>query len=106
MTAISAEDRRHSGGSPPFEPQYFCPMRRPLLIVLLALGVVCAGAGVALVGNPFDVPRFGWTAYSPLSGEAYLPDVTWLTWAPRIGTALLAIGAGSTGAAVSALRGR
>jgi len=75
-------------------------MSRWPLIVLLVAGVVCAGIGVALIGNPFDVPTFGWTAYAPLTGPV---DVTWLVWEPRIGTLLLAVGAGCTGAALAAL---
>lgn len=80
-------------------------MQRRLLIALLVAGVVCAGVGVALAGNPFGgAASFGWTAYSPLSGERYQPiDPTWLLWRPRVGLALLAIGAGSAGAALSAL---
>ena len=78
--------------------------RSRLLIALLAVGVVCAGVGVAFTRVTLGAASFGWTAYAPLSGESYVPiNVTWLTWAPRIGVALLAIGAGSAGAAVSAL---
>lgn len=79
-------------------------MGRRLLITLLVLGVVCAGFGVALAGNPYSTGSFGWTAYSPLSSASYQPiDITWLVWAPRIGLALAAVGAGTTGAALSAL---
>jgi len=79
-------------------------MTRWPLIVLLVVGVVCAGIGVALVGNPFHTPTFGWTADAPLAGSASGPiDTNWLVWAPRIGTLLLALGAGCTGAALAAL---
>ena len=79
-------------------------MTRWPLIVLLVAGVVCAGIGVALVGNPLDVPTYKWTAYAPLARSAYRPvDVTWLLWARRIGTLLLAVGAGCAGAALAAL---
>lgn len=75
-------------------------MTRWPLILLLVVGVVCAGSGVALIGNPFHTPTFGWTAYAPLAGAV---DVNRLIWAPRIGTLLLAVGAGCTGAALAAL---
>ena len=79
-------------------------MKRWPLIVLLVAGIVCAGIGVQLTGNPFRTVTFGWTAYAPLSGSAYRPvDVTWLVWAPRIGVVLLAVGAGCAGAALAAL---
>ena len=75
-----------------------------MLTSLLVVGVICAGAGVSLTANPFGPASFGWTAYSPLSDTAYQPiDLTWFTWAPRVGLALLAVGAGSAGAALSAL---
>jgi heme/copper-type cytochrome/quinol oxidase subunit 1 len=73
-----------------------------LLGALLVVGVLCAGAGVALSGNPFAAARFEWTAYAPLS-SAHPIDLTWLIWAPRIGLALVAIGAGTSGAALAAL---
>ncbi|RIX31073.1 hypothetical protein [Amnibacterium setariae] len=79
-------------------------MKRWPLVVLLVAGVVCAGIGVVVGGNPFQPATFGWTAYSPLSGERYRPiDPVWLVWAPRIGFLLLAVGAGSAGAALAAL---
>ena len=79
-------------------------MKRRLLIALLVVGVICAGAGIALDGNPFGAASFGWTAYSPLSHATYQPvDLAWLTWAPRVGLALLTLGAGSAGAALTAL---
>jgi heme/copper-type cytochrome/quinol oxidase subunit 1 len=79
-------------------------MKRRLTIALLIAGVVCAGAGIALAGDPFAPASFGWTAYSPLSNATYQPvDLTWLAWTRRIGLALLALGAGSAGAALSAL---
>ncbi|GAA4745469.1 hypothetical protein GCM10025783_16600 [Amnibacterium soli] len=79
-------------------------MKRWPLIVLLAAGIVCAGIGVQLTGNPFQPAKHGWTAYAPLSGATYRPvDVTWLVWAPRIGVVLLALGAGCAGAALAAL---
>ncbi|MGT2427403.1 hypothetical protein [Amnibacterium kyonggiense] len=74
------------------------------LVALLVAGVVCAAVGVALNGDPFDAPSFGWTAYAPLAHSAYEPvNLTWLSWSKRIGLILLASGAGSTGAAISAL---
>lgn len=79
-------------------------MQRRHLAILLVLAVLCAGAGVALVGNPFAPVHFGWTAYAPLAGSAYRPvDPTWLIWAPRIGFVLLSLGAGTAGAAIAAL---
>jgi heme/copper-type cytochrome/quinol oxidase subunit 1 len=79
-------------------------MKRWLLAALLVAGVVCAGAGVALNGGPFRPASFGWTAYAPLSHATYQRvDFTWLVWAPRVGLALVAVGAGAAGAALSAL---
>ena len=82
-------------------------MPRWSLVLLLATAVVCAGVGAALLLTPSGAASFGWTAYSPLSPSdngRYMPlDLTWLEWRPRIGTALLAAGAGTTGAALSAL---
>ena len=79
-------------------------MKRSLLAALLLLGVVCAAVGVALAGNPFSTPSFGWTAYSPLADATYRPyDPAWLTWAPRIGLALVALGAGTSGASLAVL---
>lgn len=79
-------------------------MSRRLPAGLIVVGIICAGVGIALDGSPVAGASFGWTAYSPLSATAYRPaDLTWLAWAPRIGLALLAIGAGTAGAALSAL---
>lgn len=85
-------------------------MPRWSLVVLAVVAVVCAGVGVGLTGafTPSRVAGFGWTAYAPLSktvySGSYTPiDTTWLLWAPRVGVALLAVGAGTAGAVVSAL---
>lgn len=84
--------------------RYGHAMKRWPLVFLLVAGVVCAGIGVVVGGNPFQPATFGWTAYSPLSGERYrLVDPAWLVWAPRIGFLLVAVGAGSAGAALAAL---
>ncbi|GAA4755270.1 hypothetical protein GCM10025783_30560 [Amnibacterium soli] len=84
-------------------------MPRWTLLVLLIVGVICAGIGTILL-DPVHTASFGWTAYAPLSrsihsGNAvYTPiDPTWLQWRPRIGATLLALGAGTTGAALVAL---
>lgn len=76
-------------------------MRRSRLIVLLVLGAVCAGIGAALALSAPAPASTGWTAYSPLSSSAYQPSDA--TWAPRVGLALLTVGAGTTGAAMAAL---
>jgi heme/copper-type cytochrome/quinol oxidase subunit 1 len=76
------------------------------VVALLAAGVLCAGVGTGLMvaSSPARVAGFGWTAYSPLSSTAYRPiDPTWLIWVPRAGAALLALGAGTAGAALAAL---
>lgn len=76
------------------------------MIALLAAGVLCAGvgAGLTVTFSPAHVANIGWTAYSPLSSTVYRPiDPAWLVWAPRVGAALLALGAGTTGAALAAL---
>ncbi len=85
-------------------------MPRWSLIALLLLGVVCAGIGSSLSAAfaPLGAAGFGWTAYSPLTrtvySGSYAPiDTTWLIWAPRLGFALLTLGAGTTGAATAAL---
>lgn len=85
-------------------------MPRWTLVALLALAVICAGIGTGLTAAsiPFSAAGFGWTAYSPLSSTvysgSYTPvDTTWLIWEPRLGLALLALGAGTTGAVVVAL---
>jgi heme/copper-type cytochrome/quinol oxidase subunit 1 len=82
-------------------------MPRWALVLLLVAAVVCAGIGMGLL-NPTGTARFGWTAYAPLSvhsGDAvYMPvDLVWLSWQPRIGAMLLALGAGTAGAALVAL---
>lgn len=85
-------------------------MPRWLLIPLLAGAVVCAGVGVDLTAAfaSFGAAGFGWTAYAPLGKTVYSGsyeplDTTWLLWAPRLGVALIALGAGATGAALTAL---
>lgn len=79
-------------------------MKHWILATLLVASTICAGAGIVLSGNPFAPASFGWTAYSPLSSASYQPvNPTWLALAPKIGLALLAIGAGSAGAVLSAL---
>jgi heme/copper-type cytochrome/quinol oxidase subunit 1 len=85
-------------------------MPRWSLIVLLALAVICAGIGTSLTAavTPYGAASFGWTAYAPLSktvySGSYTPiNTTWLLWAPRLGVALLALGAGTTGAIAAAL---
>jgi heme/copper-type cytochrome/quinol oxidase subunit 1 len=82
-------------------------MPRWALFVLLIAAVVCAGIGTSLL-DPLARASFGWTAYSPLSvhsvSAVYRPiDPTWLQWRPRVGAALLALGAGATGAFLVAL---
>ena len=82
-------------------------MPRWALVLLLVAAVVCAGVGTGML-NPIGAARFGWTAYAPLSvhsGDAvYTPvDLVWLSWQPRIGAMLLALGAGTAGAALVAL---
>ncbi|MGN6444715.1 hypothetical protein [Amnibacterium sp.] len=77
---------------------------RALLVLLLVAAVLCAGVGTALVLSSAGAASYGWTAYAPLSGTSSRPvDLTWLLWRPRIGLALLALGAGSTGALIVAL---
>lgn len=85
-------------------------MPRWSLIVLLAVAIVCAGIGTDLTAAfaPGGPAGFGWTAYAPLPrtvySGSYTPiDITWLVWAPRLGVALLALGAGTAGAVVVAL---
>lgn len=85
-------------------------MPRWCLIVLLAAAVICAGIGTSLTAAfaPYGAASFGWTAYAPLSktvySGSYTPiNTTWLLWAPRLGVALLALGAGTTGAVTAAL---
>lgn len=85
-------------------------MPRWSLIVLLALAVICAGIGTGLTAAfaPFGAASFGWTAYAPLPKTVYSGGYTpinvfWLIWVPRLGVALLAVGAGTTGAAIVAL---
>lgn len=84
-------------------------MRRRSLVVLLVLAVVCAGVGTGLL----DPAGSGWSAVprfriSSDGNGLYLPfDPTWLEWRPRIGAALLALGAGTAGATlVGLLHGR
>jgi len=79
-------------------------------VTLVALGVLCAAAGTTLVlrGTLFGGPAWGWTAYAPLSlysgGSRYTAlDPVRLAWARPLGAALLAAGAGTSGAAVAAL---
>ena len=78
-------------------------MPRRVLWVLLVAGVVCAGVGTGLLLSPpsLGAASFGWTAYSPLSSTAYVPFS--IVWGPKIGVALLALGAGSTGGVITAL---
>jgi heme/copper-type cytochrome/quinol oxidase subunit 1 len=83
-------------------------MPRWSLVVLVVLGVVCAGIGVGLTDVFSRAPAFGWTAYSPLSKTVYSGsyepiDPTWSLWRPRLGIGLLALGAGTTGAVAVAL---
>lgn len=80
-------------------------MRRRSLLVLLVAAVLCAGAGAwLLIGPAAGGPATGWTAYSPLSSSSYTPvDPGWTAWRPRVGAALLALGAGAVGAAAAAL---
>lgn len=85
-------------------------MPRWSLVVLVVAAVVCAGVGVSLTGafSPFGAASFGWTAYAPLSKTAYSGsytpiNTTWLLWGPRLGIALLALGAGTTGGIITAL---
>jgi heme/copper-type cytochrome/quinol oxidase subunit 1 len=87
--------------------QYGQRMPRWALFVLLIAAVVCAGIGSSLL-DPLARASFGWTAYAPLSihsGSAvYRPiDPTWLQWRPRVGTALLPLGAGTAGAFLVAI---
>lgn len=88
-------------------------MPRWTLILLLVAAIVCASAGASLTAafTPFSAASFGWTAYSPLSSTAYSAgftpiNTTWLMWAPRIGVALVALGAGTSGAVIVALLGQ
>lgn len=90
--------------------QYREQVPRWSLVVLAVAAVVCAGIGVSLTGafTPFGAASFGWTAYAPLSktvySGSYAPiDTTWLVWAPRLGVALLALGAGTAGVVIAAL---
>lgn len=90
--------------------QYRHLMPRWSLIVLTVAAVVCAGIGVSFIGafTPLGADGFGWTAYAPLSttvySGSYAPiNTTWVLWAPRLGVILLALGAGTTGAAFTAL---
>lgn len=79
---------------------------RLLLPSLFIVAVLCAGFGldVVLTGGPFGTISYGWTAYSPLSSTAYLPAGLFREQVvPKIGLALFAIGAGSTGAIATAL---
>jgi heme/copper-type cytochrome/quinol oxidase subunit 1 len=79
-------------------------MKRAPLIALLVVGVLLAGGGVAMNATPFSGGSYGWTAYSPLSATAYLPGGLWRpVWRSTIGLVLLAVGAGTTGAALVAL---
>ena len=87
-------------------------MPRWTLILILAAAVICAGIGTSLTAafTPYGAASFGWTAYAPLSSTVYSGsytriNTTWLIWAPRLGVALLAIGAGTTGAAIVGLLG-
>lgn len=76
------------------------------LLLLLVVGVGCAGAGAALLLGSLGSDSYGWTAYSPLTSidGHYRPfDPTWLIWRPRVGAALLAAGAGTFGAVSAAL---
>lgn len=85
-------------------------MLRWSLVALVGAAVICAGIGVSLTGasTPFGAASFEGTAYAPLSKTVYLGsytpiNTTWLLWVPRFGIALLALGAGTTGAVITAL---
>ncbi len=81
-------------------------MKRWSLVLLLAVGILSAGFGTALVlgSTPLGAASFGWTAYSPLSSTSYWPgNVTGLFWTSKIAAALLALGAGLVGASGTAL---
>lgn len=81
-------------------------MPRWTLVAVLAAGVVCATIGVGLIlrtASPWPAP-YGWTAYSPLSSTSYSPgDSTAPFWTRVMGAALLAIGAGGSGAVTTLL---
>jgi len=79
-------------------------VRRGLLIALLVAGIACGGVGTALVAGAAPPASAGWIAYAPLSHQTFTPgDPAWLLWRPRVGSGLLAVGAGASGAALAAL---
>ncbi len=71
------------------------------LVVVLAAGAAVTVAGVVLV---LTHPT-GWTAYSPLSAEQYVPSITWGT-PLAVDVVLVAVGAFATGLAAASLRAR
>ena len=73
-------------------------MRRSVLTAVTLLGVAVAAIGV-WVSTGRRSASFGWTAYSPLSAEAYPVVVGPPWWA----VALIAVGCLATGSAVTLL---
>ena len=74
-------------------------MRGWVLWAILVSGVVCAAVGTAVLQESSGAASFGWTAYAPLSDVTYRPLANgWV-----LASALVALGAGTVGAAATAL---
>ena len=79
-------------------------MTRRRWVLVLALGVALAAAGVVVVLATPSPASFGWTAYSPLASTMYAPEPRRLS--QLLAGGLLLAGGFVAGLAVASLRRR